>query len=101
MNVVKQAMDKAIPKSHYKFIYQLKTTPDIRNLENQFRTLKQNALVNGWTNDNYREYIRIRYDLKERCKENYNKNWEDRVANLMNHNKNSKEFLNKFKVLKR
>ncbi len=41
MNVVKQTMDRAIPKSNYKFIYQLKTTPEIRNLENQFKTLKQ------------------------------------------------------------
>lgn len=100
MEIVKQAMNKAIPKTTYKFIYQLKTTPEIKHLENQFKMLKQNATINGWTHDHYREFIRIRYELKERCKENYNKNWENKITDLMNNSRNSKEFWSKFKILK-
>ncbi len=96
----KKAMDKAIPKSSYKFIYQLKITPEIKLLEHQYQSLQQNALRNGWTNEHYREHIRIRNELREKCKENYNLNWENKLKDLMNHSKNSKEFWNKFKTLK-
>ena len=37
----------------------------------------------------FREYIRIRHELREKCRENYNKNWEDKITDLMDHNKNS------------
>ncbi len=40
-------MDKAVPKSSHKYVYQLKTTQEIRNLENQFKILKQHAVNNG------------------------------------------------------
>ena len=93
-------MDRTIPKSSYKFIYQLKITPEIRQLENQFKLLQQNAAIHGWSYEHYREYIRIRNELKETCKENYNKNWEDKITELMNQSKNSKEFWKKFRVLK-
>ncbi len=43
IKVVKNAMDTAIPKSTFKFTYQLKTTPEIRNLETQFKNLKEFA----------------------------------------------------------
>ncbi len=100
MEIIKQAMDKAIPKNSKKFIYQLKTTPEIRNLENQFRSLQLKATINGWSNEHYREYTRIRHELRERCRENHNKNWESKDTDLMNHSKNNKEFWSKFKVLK-
>ncbi len=74
MEIIKQAMDKAIPKSSNKFIHQLKITPEIRNLENQFRSLQQNATINEWSNEYYREYTRIRYELREGCRKIYNKN---------------------------
>ena len=47
METVKEAIDKAIPKSNHKFIHQLKSSPEIRNLEKQFKVRKQNALTNG------------------------------------------------------
>ncbi len=49
IKVVKNAMDATIPKSTYKFTYQLKTTPEIRNLETQFKNLKESAEFFGWT----------------------------------------------------
>ncbi len=55
------------------------------------------ATINGWSYEHYREYIRIRDELKETCKDNYNKNCEDQIAKLMNHRKNSKEFWKKLK----
>ncbi len=40
IKLVKNAMDTAIPKSTYKFTYQLNTAPEIRNLETQFKNLR-------------------------------------------------------------
>ena len=98
--VEKQAMGKAIPKSRHKYVYQLKMTPEIQNLENQFEIVQQNAATNGWTYNNYREYVRIRHELKDKCKERYIKNWENKIGDFANYNKNSKDFWSKFKILK-
>ncbi len=57
--VVKNAMNTAIPEVNYKYIYQLKTTPQIRDLESQFKTLKVLATHSGRTTHSYREYHRI------------------------------------------
>ncbi len=40
LKTVKNAMDVAIPKSSYQFIYQLKTTPEITELKNQYKTIR-------------------------------------------------------------
>ncbi len=42
-------MDIAIPKSCYQHIYQLKTTPEIKDLEAQFNNLNEFATHFGWT----------------------------------------------------
>ncbi len=60
MNTIKEAMDKYIPKREHKFLYQLKRTPEIKTLELAYKTLKQNADRNGWTINNYNEYLRRR-----------------------------------------
>ena len=41
IKTVKNAKDTAIPKSSYQYKYQLKITPDLRDLETQFTRLKQ------------------------------------------------------------
>ena len=96
-NAVKNAMDIAIPKSNYQYIYQIKTTPEIKNLENQYKTLKEFAAYFGWTIQTYREHQRIKTELMERCKEAYNKNWEDKISYISDNSKNSKEFWSKIK----
>ncbi len=98
--VVKNAMHIAISKGNYKFIYQLKTTPGIRNLASQFKTPKEFATHFGWTMLSYREYLRIKAELREICKDVYNKNWEDRINNIPENSNNSKQFCNKIKLLK-
>ena len=100
LKTIKNAMDKAIPKSSHQYIYQLKTTPEIKNLENKYKTLKEFAEHFGWTNETYREQQRIKTELRERCKESYNKNWEDKIKHISENSKNSKDFWNKIKVLK-
>ncbi len=57
-------MNIGIPKSNLKCISQMEITDEIRNLERQFIAHKQAAITNGWTYDNYREYIRIRKGRK-------------------------------------
>ncbi len=65
--VVKNAMNTAIPKASNKYIYlyQLKTTPQIRDLESQFKTLKELATHSGRTTHSYREYHRIKTEVRE------------------------------------
>ena len=92
LNIVRQAMDIAIPKTTYKPIYQIHTTPEIKQLERLYAILKNNAEKNGWNRNNYREYIRIRHKLKEKCKAEYNKNWEDKITNIINTSKDTKVF---------
>ncbi len=79
IKVVKNATDTAIPKSTHQYIYQLKTTPEIRNLEIQFKNLSLFATHFSWTFYTYREYLRIKTELREKCKKAYNKNWEDKI----------------------
>ncbi len=100
INVVKNAMNAAIPKSTHQFTYQLKITPEIRNLETQFKVLKEFADFFGWTQRSFSEYIRIRNELRERCKESYNKNWEEKITHISENSKTSKQFWSKIKVLK-
>lgn len=64
-------MDKAIPKSSYKVTHQLTITPEIRQLENQFKLLQHNARINGWSYEHYREETRIIHELKEVCRVNF------------------------------
>ncbi len=92
IKVIKSAMDTAIPKTTHQFIYQLKSTPEIRNLESQFRNLKEFADFFGWTLQTYREYLRKRTELREVCKEAYHKNWEDKINYISENSKNSKKF---------
>ncbi len=72
-------MNTAIPKTTRQYTYQLKTTPEIRDLENKYQTLTEFAKYFGWILQTYREYQRIKSVLRDRCKEAYNKNWEDKI----------------------
>ncbi len=38
----------------------------------------------------YREYKKIKTELRERCKQAYNKNWEDKINEVSINSKNSK-----------
>ena len=93
-------MNTAIPQSTYKFTYDLKRTQEIIDLETQFKNLREFADFFGWTMQTYREYQRIKIELKERCKQAYNKNWEDKINHISVNCKNSKQFWKKIKVLK-
>ena len=50
--------------------------------------------------ETYRNYQRIKTELRMRCKEPYNKNWEDKLNYISDNSKNSKDFWNKIKILK-
>lgn len=39
-----------------------------------------------------KEFNRIRHELRERCKENFNRDWESKITDLTNNSKNSKVF---------
>ncbi len=100
LKTVQNALAAAIPKSSYQYIHQLKTTPEIKNLENQYKTLKEFAEHFGWTMQSYREQQIIKTELKERCKEAYNKNWKEKINYISDNGKNSKDFWSQIKILK-
>lgn len=100
MDTVVHTMDKVIPKTNFKRSYQLKITPEIQQLQRIFNDLKRNAEVNGWTLDNYQQYLMIRTALKGKCKESFNKNWEDKLNSIIEGSKDSKSFWSKIKILK-
>ncbi len=84
----------------HKPIYQTVTTPYIKQLEIEYNTLRNNAVTHGWTNNTYREHNRIRYELRERCKEAHNHSWEDKINNIIQISNNPKDFWNKIKLLR-
>ena len=61
-------MNISIPKTSYQYTYQLKTTPEIRNLEIQFKNLSQFAAHFGWTLYTYREYLREKWNYEKNVK---------------------------------
>lgn len=60
MDTVKEAINKLIKKP----IYQTKITPEIHLFKLACNTLRQNAEVNGWRRENYKDYISIRSELR-------------------------------------
>lgn len=100
IKIVKSAMDVAIPKSSYQYVYQLKTTQEIKDLEHQYKTLNEFANHFGWTMASYTEYQRIKTELRIKCKDAFNKNWEDKINYISDNSKNSREFWNKINILK-
>ncbi len=97
---VKDAMNRIIPKTTYKPIYQTTTTPHIKHLEYEYNTLRNNATLNGWTYDTFREHTRIRHELKTLCKEAHNNRWENNITNLIQISKDTKTFWSKIKLLR-
>ncbi len=95
IKTIESALDIAIPKATHQYIYQLKTTPEIKDLETQFKNLKQYATLHGWILQIYREYLGIKTELRERCKEAYNKNWKDKINHISENSKNNKQLWNK------
>ena len=95
---VKNATDVAIPKSSYDYKYQLKTTPEIKTLKTPYKTLIEFAQHFGWTFHTYRAHLRIKTELRERCKESHNKNWEDKIKYISDNCNNSEDFWTKIKI---
>ncbi len=95
MGTIKEAMNKHIPKREHKFLYQLKITPEIKTLELAYKTLKQNAEINGWTTANSGEYVKIRQELRIKCKEVWRQNWEANIDNIISISRDSKAFWRK------
>ena len=96
---VKTAMGKSIPRSNYRLTYQTSLTPQIRTLEREFNELSKNAQTHGWTINNYRQYIRIRQDLREECKREHNKRWEESIDKTIQVSTYTKAFWRKIKQL--
>ena len=100
INTVKETMDKTIPKTTYIPTYQTISTPQIRQLEQLYNTLRSNAETNGWTYERYRQHTDIRHQLRELCIEAHNKTWENNINHTIQISNDAKAFWNKIKLLK-
>ncbi len=100
MTTVKDTMNKTIPTKTHKRITNLVITQEIKDLEREFSTLKKVAEVHSWTIHNYINYLRIRDELKEKCKAAHNRNWKNKINNIIEISKDSKAFWNQIKLLK-
>lgn len=99
INTVKDAMCTAIPKTNFKPFYQTPTTQTIRDLQTQYNALSTNANIYGWTVNNYREYVRIRQELREECKREHSKRWESNIDKTAEISRDTKAFWAKIKKL--
>ncbi len=102
MDTIKEAKEKLIPKREPKFIYQLKSIPEIKKkLELSYKTLEHNSDRYGWTLADYEEYVKIRQELRIKCKEAWRQNWEDNIDNIISISRDSKAFWDKINLSKR
>ncbi len=72
----------------------------MKSLEKEYNMLKNNADINGWRVRNYRDYTRIRHELKEECKDAENRNLEAKNTDITNISKNTIIFWNKINQLR-
>ncbi len=84
-------MSEAIPKTNYNTFYQIKPTFQIKT-QILLNNLKTHMTSYGWTTDNFRLYEVLKHEMRERCKEEYNKNWEKQINNVIKDSKDTKKF---------
>ncbi len=63
-------------------------------------TLSTVAHIQGWTLANYREHVRIRQELKEKCKEASREAWENKLLEIIDSTKDTKCFWKKVNRLR-
>ena len=73
---IKQAITRTIPKTNYNTIYQIKPTSKIKFLQLTLNYLKLYVAQNGWTPNNFILFQRLKREMSEKCKQEFNKNWE-------------------------
>lgn len=97
---IKLAMMKSIPKTNYNIIYQIKPTSQIKFIQFLLNSLNTCAIQHGWTTANFRVYQDLKNEMKDRCKEEFNKNWEKQIDNIIRDSKDTKVFWNKINRLR-
>ena len=97
---IKQAIIRTIPKTNYNTIYQIKPTSKINFLQLTLNYLKLYVTQNGWTPNNFILFQRLKTEMSEKCKQEFNKNLEKQIHNIIKDNKDTKVFWNNINRLR-
>ena len=89
---IKYAMNKTIPKTNHNIFYQIKPTSHIKFIQYLLNSLKTHATQHGWTIDDFRIYQNLKNEMIRNCKDEYNKNWEKQINNVIRDSKETKTF---------
>ena len=93
-------MKEFIPTRTYKTIQKPIYNERVRELQFWVKHLLENSIKTGWTYTKYITYKTIKQTIINECKEQNNKNWENKVKNLNTVYKDPQKFWQNLKQLK-
>lgn len=79
---IEKAQKTAIPTTTYRTLPHPLHNRDITEAQLRFTHILQYANIHGWTYDLYQQSRILQRTLQEKCKEEYNKHWENTVKGL-------------------
>uniref|UniRef100_A0A0P4W031 Endonuclease/exonuclease/phosphatase domain-containing protein n=1 Tax=Scylla olivacea TaxID=85551 RepID=A0A0P4W031_SCYOL len=92
MTKVKDTADRHIPKTQYRLEPAPRPTRQTQMTRIQFNALRQRAQLHGWTNDDYRRYVRLRLTLHELRRDEARRHWGQTLEGLASRCKEPRRF---------
>ena len=96
---LEKAQKTAIPTTTYKTLPHPSHNRDITEAQLRFTNILQYANTHGWTYDLYQESRTLQTTIQTKCKEEYNKHWENTVKRLAEKHHDPKVFWQGIKQL--
>ena len=100
INAITESMKENIPTKTYKTIQKTIHNKKIKELQFWAKQLLENSVRTGWTYPKYITYKTIKQTIIKECKEQNNKNWENKIKNLNTLYKDPQKFWQNIKQLK-
>ena len=86
------ARKECIPRTRHKTIQYPRRTPELTNLENQHRRIRDEANRTGWTRGIRQMHRAIQISIRDEWKEEYDKTWNELMQKTQDNYKNPKQF---------
>lgn len=100
LSAVKQGMEQTIPKERSRTIVRAITNNKIKDIQEEFKSLKNHSQRYGWSIQTYTRYRELKQRLMEESRNCFIKNWENQIKHLTANYKNPTIFWKKLKILK-
>ncbi len=97
---ITSTMEEHIPITKHKTVQKSLVTPKTKELQWWAQQLIENSMIAGWTYTKYITYKTIRQAIVTECKQQSNKNWENKIKKLNHLHKNPQKFWQNIKQLK-